>query len=105
MRKLLFSIIIGIVAGIIDLVPMLIMDLGWRANVSAFMQWVMLGILINYIDFKIMSWLKGLIVAEMASIPILFIVSNDGLSSILPIIIMSAILGSLVGYFGMRFAK
>jgi hypothetical protein len=52
-----------------------------------------------------MSWLKGLIVAEMASIPILFIVSNDGINSILPIIIMSAILGSLVGYTGMRFAK
>jgi hypothetical protein len=105
MKKLQISLIIGIVAGIIDLVPMLIMDLGWHENTSAFIQWVMLGIFINYIDFKIISWLKGLIVAEMATIPILFIVNNDGFLSIVPIIIMSAILGSLVGYFGMRFAK
>jgi hypothetical protein len=105
MRKLVISLIIGIIAGIIDLVPMLLMELDWRACTSAFIQWVVLGIFINYIDFKIMSWLKGLIVAEMASIPILFIVSNDGINSILPIIIMSAILGSLVGYTGMRFAK
>jgi hypothetical protein len=105
MRKIFICLIIGIIAGIIDLVPMLIMELDWRACASAFFQWVVLGIFINYIDFKIMSWLKGLIVAEMASIPILFIVGNEGLTSILPIIIMSAILGSLAGYTGMRFAK
>jgi hypothetical protein len=102
MKKLLISLVIGIIAGIIDLVPMLILDLGWLACASAFIQWVVLGVFINYIDFKVISWLKGLIVAEMASVPILFIVSTE---SIVPIIVMSAILGSLVGYFGMRFAK
>ena len=105
MRKIFICLVIGIIAGIVDLVPMLIMELDWRACASAFIQWIMLGVFINYIDFKIISWLKGLIIAEVSIIPILFIVSNDGLYQIVPIIIMTAILGSLVGYTGMRFAK
>ena len=105
MRKLGISILLGIIAGMLDLIPMLLQNLDWHACASAFAQWVVLGVLINHIDWALNGWLKGLIVAEMASIPILFIVSNEGITSILPIIIMSAILGSLVGYNGMRFAK
>jgi hypothetical protein len=105
MKKLIISLLIGFIAGIIDVVPMIIQGLNWYANSSAFAQWVMLGVIINYVDFKCASWLKGLVVAEMVTIPILIIVSQNGLATLVPIVIMSAILGSLVGYFGKRFAS
>jgi hypothetical protein len=41
----------------------------------------------------------------MAVIPILIIVLENGLFSIVPIIVMTAILGSLVGFFTEKFAK
>jgi hypothetical protein len=102
MRKFIVSTSLGIVAGVVDLVPMVIQDLEFNACASAFAQWVVLGIFINYIDFGIRSWIKGLLIAELAIIPILILVSSEGVSTILPIIGMTAVLGSLVGHFGSK---
>ena len=96
---------LGIVAGIIDLIPMIFQHLELNACISAFSQWVVLGVLINYIDFGIRTWIKGLIVAELSIIPILFIVSGEGVATVVPIVCMTAVLGSLVGHFGSIFAQ
>jgi hypothetical protein len=105
MKKLLISIFIGVCAGVIDVIPMVIQKLNIYADISAFIQWVVLGVFINYIDFKINNTLKGLIVAVMASLPIMVIVYGSDHFSVIPIIIMSILLGSLVGFFGGKFAK
>jgi len=105
MKKLLVSIGIGVIAGIIDVVPMIIMQLNIYACLSAFTQWVILGIIINYIDLGIKAWLKGLIVAILCSIPILIIVSEKEAVSIIPILIFSAVLGTLVGFFGKKYSE
>jgi hypothetical protein len=104
MKKFLISILIGVLAGVIDIIPMIMQNLDWRADVSAFLQWVILGVFINYIQFKMPAWLKGLIVAELAAIPILVIVSANDIFTIFPIIGMSAILGCLVGVVGSKYA-
>ena len=100
MRKLIVSITMGITAGIIDVIPMVVMNLDFKACLSAFLQWLVLGVFINYIDLGVRSWIKGFIIAEMAVLPIIVIVSKEGFTTIFPIIGMSAILGSLIGYFG-----
>ena len=105
MKKIFICLLIGIIAGVLDVIPMILMDLNITACVSAFVQWIVLGIFINYIDLSIRSWLKGILVAELAALPILIIVSAQGYSDIIPIIISSAILGALVGYFGSRFSN
>lgn len=97
------SIIIGFIAGIIDVIPMLIMQLEWNACLSAFVQWIILGIFINYISWDIRSWLKGIIVAELAALPIMIMVYPEGWGTIGTIALMSAILGSLVGYYGEKY--
>lgn len=99
------SLSLGLIAGIIDIIPMILQRLDWYSNMSAFTQWIVLGIIINYIDFDLKGWLKGLIVAELAAIPIMILVSETDGFSIIPIVVMSAILGSFVGFMGDKYAK
>ncbi len=104
MSKLLISIIIGVGAGIIDVVPMIMQKLDKYANLSAFIHWIVLGIVISYIQMPIAPWLKGFIIAELSAIPIVILVIKDSSKSSIPILIMSAILGILVGVATARYA-
>jgi hypothetical protein len=105
MRRWLIGALIGVVAGIIDVVPMLWQRLPWRADLSAFLQWVVLGVIIAHIEMRVPGWLKGLIVSELAAAPILILVTHANSLHALPIVIMSAILGCLVGWATSRWAR
>jgi hypothetical protein len=98
MQRLAKALFLGTCAGVIDVVPMIVQGLNWYANASAFIQWVVMGIVITHIEIGVTSWLKGLVVAEVCTIPVMIIVSMNGFSAIIPIIIMTAILGGGVGY-------
>lgn len=101
MIDILISIAIGIAAGIIDVVPMVLQKLDRYAVVSAFVQWVALGIVITHVRIGgLDGWLTGLIVAVLMALPIVIIVAKADKGSIIPILAMSAILGSLVGLAG-----
>jgi len=103
MNDILTALIIGIVAGIIDVVPMLIQKMDKYANLSAFAHWVVLGLIIPYISWNIAPWLKGLLIAEIAAVPILLIVAPKDKKAVIPILIMSAILGTGIGLAGAYF--
>jgi hypothetical protein len=103
MSNIFTSLIIGIIAGTIDVVPMIIQRLDKYACISAFIQWVVLGLIIPYVNWDIQPWLKGLIIAEMAALPIMVLVFEKEPKSLVPIVIFTAILGTLVGIAGARF--
>jgi hypothetical protein len=105
MRKILISLFIGFVAGIIDVIPMILQKLDLYSCASAFVQWIVLGVIISHLEIGLKGWLKGLIIAEATAIPILILVAKTDLISVLPIMIMSAILGSFVGIIGEKYAK
>ncbi len=100
MDKILIALLIGVVAGIIDVIPMIIQKMKKEANLSAFTHWVVLGLVIPFVSWNIAPWLKGLIIAEISAIPILFIVASEDKKAIIPIVFMSAILGIGVGIAG-----
>jgi len=104
MSKLLISLLIGIIAGIIDVIPMIIQKIDKYANISAFVHWVVLGIIISYIKIPFAPWLKGLVIAELSALPIMILVAKDNIKGIIPVLIMSAILGILVGITTTKFA-
>ena len=83
---------------------MIIQRLNWHANVSAFMFWVIMGIIISYSAVGFRGWFKGLVIAELSVIPIEILVMQNGSSAVLPIFVMTALLGSLVGYFTEKYA-
>jgi hypothetical protein len=102
MNKLTKSLVIGVIAGALDVLPMIAQSLAWNANLSAFLHWVFLGIIIAYIEFGVKGWLKGLIIALASAIPFVLI---TGVDSVIPIVLMSAVLGVLVGIATEKFAK
>lgn len=93
MNSILIALLIGIIAGILDVIPMIIQKLDKQANWSAFFHWIALGLIIPFIDWNITPWLKGLIIGEISSIPIMILVFSDDKKAIIPIAISSAILG------------
>lgn len=105
MSKLSISLIIGIIAGIIDVTPMIIQKLDKYACLSAFVHWVILGIVISYIEMPVAPWLKGIIIAVLSALPIVILVSKEDPKSIVPILAMSIILGAGVGISTAKFAN
>lgn len=103
MNNILIALLIGIAAAIVDVVPMVIQKLEKSACISAFIHWVALGLIIPYVNWDITPWLKGLIIAEISTLSVMALVFVKEPKSIIPIVIFTAILGSLVGYFGSIF--
>ncbi len=103
MNDILIALIIGTIAGIIDVVPMIIQKLDKFANWSAFFHWVVLGLIIPFVDWEIQVWLKGLIIGELSAIPILIMVYSKNKRSLIPILVFSAILGIGIALAGAKF--
>jgi len=83
---------------------MIIQKLDKHTNWSAFSHWVIMGIIISYIQLPLDPWLKGLVIAELSAIPVIIMVAKVDKKAIIPILVMSAILGILVGITTAKFA-
>jgi hypothetical protein len=103
MENILIALSIGIAAGIIDVTPMMIMKLDKTANWSAFAHWVVLGLIIPFVHWNIDPWLKGLIIGELTTLPIMIIVAKNDKKSLIPMFFFSAILGIGVAIAGSKF--
>ncbi len=93
------GILLGAVAGIIDVIPMIMQNLTWDANLSAFSMWVISGFLISTSDLKVKGYLKGLLISLLLLIPVGVIIAWKEPISLIPMGIMTVILGSLLGHF------
>ena len=93
----------GIIAGIIDITPMIIMKLEKTANISAFFHYFALGLIIPFVDWGIPSWITGIIIALLTTIPIMIIVFPKDKKAIIPMILFSLILGAGIGFAGAKF--
>jgi hypothetical protein len=105
MNNIFIALIIGFSAAIIDVIPMIIQRVDKYACISAAVQWVALGLIIPYVDWNMQPWLKGLLIGEMAALPILILVFAKEPKSVIPIIIFSAVLGAAVGLAGAKFIE
>ena len=105
MNKTTTAILFGAIAGIIDVIPMLMQSLTWDANLSAFSLWVVTGYLIATSSLRITPVLKGVLIAFLVLLPNAFIIGWHQPRSLLPIAIMTLILGALLGYAIERFGK
>ena len=105
MRKQIIGIILGIIAGIIDVIPMIIQKLTWDANISAFIMWVVVGFLITTVDLKIKPILKGILIAFLVLLPSAILIGWKEPVSLIPITIMTLILSSLLGIFVNKYTE
>jgi hypothetical protein len=98
MKKNVIGLILGIFAGAIDVIPMIIQGLTWDANISAFSMWVIVGFLISTIDLKTNSIVKGILIAFLVLLPSAILIGWKEPASLIPISIMTVILGGLIGF-------
>ncbi len=105
MQKIKLGIILGVLAGVIDVIPMIIQKLTWDANLSAFIFWIIAGFVIAISDIKIKGALKGVVLSLILIIPIAILIAWQEPISLVPIIIFNIILGSLLGWSIDKFGK
>lgn len=98
MKKVLTGIFIGIIAGIIDVIPMIIQGLTWDANISAFSLWIIVGLFTATIDLKLNAIIKGVLIAFLGLFPSAVLIGWKEPLSLIPITIMTLILGGLQGF-------
>jgi hypothetical protein len=98
LKKVLIGALLGLGAGIIDLIPMLINQLSMDAIFSALSMWIVVGIFTSTIDLKINAVVKGIFVSLLTLLPCAFLIFHKSYTQLLPIISMTLILGGLLGF-------
>ena len=97
-RNIITGIGLGAVAGIIDVIPMIIQNLTWDANISAFLMWIVIGFILSIAELRINSILKGILISYLVLLPAAILIGWKEPVSLVPIIIMTTILGAALGY-------
>ena len=105
MKKVQLGITLGAIAGIIDVIPMVLQKLTWDANLSAFFLWVISGFLIATNNLNIKNITKGIFIPFLVLIPAAIIIGRQEPFSLIPIIITTLILGSALGFFMDKYRK
>lgn len=101
MKTFLLTLLIGAVFGAIDILPMLKMKLDKSAIRSAFVFYLIVPFIVYNTDlFGMAWWLKGGVVTLLLALPIIIMVAKDGIKNAMPILVMSVVLGTLIGLVG-----
>ncbi|OIO20625.1 hypothetical protein COV61_00740 [Candidatus Micrarchaeota archaeon CG11_big_fil_rev_8_21_14_0_20_47_5] len=98
MEKTKLGILLGVAAGIIDVVPMLAQNLSWDANISAFCLWMVSGFLIARTDAGVKGALKGAFISFLVLLPAAILIGWKEPFSLVPILAMTAVLGCALGF-------
>ena len=98
MKKIKIGLLLGMAAGVIDVIPMIMQNLTWDANISAFTMWIVVGFLIATMDLNINSIIKGILTAFLVLLPTAILIGWKEPVSLIPIAIMTTILGGLLGF-------
>ncbi len=95
------TLLIGIVAGVIDVLPMIKMKVDKYSCISAFVYYLIVPFIIFEVKwFGNLWWLRGGIVAILMAIPVIILVAKEDKKSPLAMTIMSIVLGSIIGVVG-----
>jgi len=104
LKKIKYGIGFGIIAGIIDVIPMILQQLTWDANLSAFSMWVVIGFILSVTELKLNGVVKGIVLSFLILLPTAILIGWQEPISLFPISVMTLILGGLLGYFIDKFA-
>jgi len=105
MNKIRLGLILGVAAGIIDVIPMIFQNLTWDANFSALMFWIVAGFFISSTNLNIRGALKGVMISLILFAPLTFIIGWKEPTILIPILTMNVILGALLGHFIDKFGE
>ena len=104
-NKTKIGIIVGIIFGIVDIIPMILMKMTWDTLVSAFLMCIIGGFLISTSNLKLNSTLKGMLIFFLIALPMMIVVVAGAPIELVPMLVTNLIIGSLMGYFIGRFGE
>ena len=104
MKKTVIGIGLGTIAGILALIPMLIQKMPLNACLSSFTMWLVIGLFVSLIDMKINHIIEGVVIALLVFLPNSFNIAWNTPGSLLPVIVLTVILGGIIGYFVNKYA-
>ena len=105
MKKSTLGVLLGTFAGIIDVIPMVLQNFALDANLSAFFLWVVSGYLIASSNLAVNGALKGVVVSLLVLLPSAVLIGWKEPVSLVPIAVMTLVLGSVLGYLIDRYGK
>ena len=101
MENFFLTLLIGIVAGTVDVLPMIKMKLDKYATLSAFTFYLIMPFIIfNMNVLQEIWWIKGGIITFLLAIPIMILASQENNKNMIPIGLMAFILGTIIGIVG-----
>ncbi|RZN14126.1 MAG: hypothetical protein EF812_06195 [Methanosarcinales archaeon] len=98
-NKTKIGLIVGIIFGIVDIIPMILMKMTWDTLISAFSMCVIGGFIISTSNLKLNNTLKGTLIFFLMAVPIMILVVAGSPQELIPMLITNLIIGSLMGYF------
>ena len=99
MSKLLKYLMVGILLGIIDVIPMLFMKLTWDANISAFSMWIIISFILFYNNLIMHQIIKSIIISFLVLLPNAILIGWNNPINLIPVIIMTLLLSTIMGFF------
>lgn len=101
MKEIILTLLIGTAAGIIDILPMIKMKLDKYSISSAFAHYLIAPFFIFHTElFGMAWWLKGGVITLILAVPVIILVAKEDKKSAVPMIVMSVVLGTLMGVVG-----
>ena len=104
-QRILASLAIGFVAGLIDITPGIIRGVDLHITLTGFTFWLVMGPTIAFISLPMKDWVKGLVVASLLAIPGTILISAIEPDSVIPMVVLTIVLGSTVGFLTGRYAN
>lgn len=98
MKEFFLTLLIGIIAGVLDVLPMIKMKLDSFSKTSAFVHYLIAPFIIFNTGFLGMAWwLKGGALNLVLALPVIILAAKDDKKSVLPMAINSVVLGTIIG--------
>ena len=97
-KNIRIGLLLGTVAGVIDVIPMVLQKFTWDANLSAFFLWIVSGFMLATSNLRLPPVLKGIVIPFICLLPSVFIIGWNDPLALLPIGLMTLLLGALLGF-------
>jgi len=104
-NNIILGTVLGAVAGLLDVVPMVLQRLTWNAELSAFFLWLVSGFMLATSSLRMNPVLKGIVISFLCLLPNVFIIGWKEPLSLIPIGVMTLILGASLGFAYDRLSK
>lgn len=102
-KKVIIAIIIGLAAGLIDLIPLVMVRVPLLNMISILLFWIITSYFVAHVTLLKNALLNGLVLSTLNMLPLVAIIYTINPKDFLPMLSMALILGPLVGYLNGRF--